>query len=238
MLKTEGRLAGLLWLLSTVSGGFSMSYIRSNILVSGDPAATATHLAASESLFRMAILSGLCSQLFLFVFGLTLFSIFQDMAPRLARVLLLSVMLTVAVAVINSLNPFAALLLANRPDYVTTFSPEQLNAAAFFFLKIGNSYGQALVELFWVPFFFSFGLLIMKSRFLPALLGFLLLLMSGGYALNLIDKFLTPTFHPGFFTEVAMAFGALGGVTTILWLLIFGTKARPAEVADSVPQAL
>ncbi|HEY0323714.1 MAG TPA: DUF4386 domain-containing protein [Pyrinomonadaceae bacterium] len=225
---TNARLPGLLWFLAAVTGGFGLFYVRSNVIVSGDAAATAGNIVASEFLFRAAIVSNLFSNVFLFFFGLTMYHLFKEVNKALATVFLTSVMMTVAIAVVNALNNFGALLVLCQADYLKAFTPEQLNAMAMIFLRL-NSSGQGLLEIFWTPLYFSFGLLVIKSRFLPKLLGILLMIMSVGYAINILDKFLIPQFYPAAFTRLAMTLGALGGIPTILWLLIKGVKAPSLE---------
>ncbi len=226
--KKTARLAGLLWFLVAVTGGFGLFYVRSNLIVTGDAAATVANIVASESLFRAAIVSILISQIFLFFFGLTLFYLFKEVNKVLATVFLTSVMMTVAIAVVNQLNNFGVLLVLSQADYLKVFSPEQLNAMAMIFLRLANS-GQGLLEIFWTLYFFSFGLLIIKSRFLPKILGILLMIMSVGFAINILEKFLIPQFHPVMFTRLAMSLGALGGIPTIFWLLIKGAKVEPLD---------
>lgn len=226
--KNTARLAGLLYLLAAVTGGFGLFYIRSYVIVPGDAAATAANIVASEFLFRAAIVSKLFSQMFLFLFGLTLFRLFKEVHRVLATVFLTSIMMTVGIAVVNQLNNFGALLVLSQADYLKAFNPEQLNAMAMIFLRLANS-GQGLLEIFWTPYFFSFGLLIIKSRYLPRILGILLMIMSVGYAINVFTKFLIPQFHPATFTQLAMLLGALGGIPTIFWLLIKGAKVQPLD---------
>lgn len=227
--KKRARLAGLLWLLAAVTGGFGLFYVRSNVIVSGDAAATAGNIVASEFLFRAAIVSTLFSQVFLFFFGLTLYNLFKEVDKALATVFLTSVMMTVGIAVVNVLNNFGALLVLSQADYLKAFTPEQLNAMAMIFLRLNNSFGQGLLEIFWAPYFFSFGLLVIRSRFLPKILGMLLMIMSIGYAINILNKFLIPQFYPVAFTRLAMTLGALGGIPTILWLLIKGARVPSLE---------
>ena len=226
--KDTARLAGLLWFLSAVTGGLGLSYVRSSVIVVGDAAATAANIVASESLFRAAIVSSLLSQIFLFFVGLILFHLFKEVNKVLATVCLTSVMMTVAIAVVNTLNLFGTLLVSSQAEYLKVFNPEQLNAMAMIFLRLANS-GQGLLEIFWTPYYFSFGLLIIRSRFLPKILGILLMIMSVGFAINIFTKFLIPQFYPAIFTQLAMGLGALGGIPTILWLLIKGAKAQPLD---------
>ena len=220
------RLAGLLWLLSTATGGFGLLYMRSSVLVPADAAATAGNLLASEFLFRAALVSTVLAQIFLFFLGLTLFDLFKEANQRPARVFLASTMITVGIAVVNTLNHFGALLVLSQPDFLKVFSPEQLDAVALFFLRLANSSGQGLVEIFWAPFYFSIGLLIISTRALPRIFGILLMIMGAGFAVNVFQKFLIPQFYPALFTQLAMLGGALGAIPTIFWLLIKGAKVQ------------
>lgn len=223
-LKQRARLAGLLWLLSAITGGFGLFYIRTNVIVSGDAATTISNITSSEFLFRAAIVGTLFSSVFLFFFGISLFRIFKEVNIRLATVLLAAIMMTVGLTVINQGNNLGALLILSQPDFLNVFSPEQLKAMAFFLIRQANGTGQGLLEIFWVPYYFSFGLLAIRSGFLPKILGFLLMTMGVGFGINIVDKFLVPQLYPAAFTQLAMTLGALGVLPTMLWLLIKGAK--------------
>jgi len=155
--------------------------------------------------------------------------LFKEVNKWLATVLLASAMITVAIAVVNTLNHFGALLVLSQADYLNVFNPEQLNAMAMILLRLANGSGQGLLEIFWAPYYFSFGLLIIRSRFLPKILGILLMIMGVGFAINVFEKFLFPQFYPAVFTQLAMLGGALGGIPTIFWLLIKGAKVQPLD---------
>lgn len=225
--QATARQAGLLWFLSTVTGAFGLLYIRSNVIVPGDAVATASNIMASEFLYRAAIVSGLFSQVFMFFLGLTLFHLFKEVNKWLATVLLAAVLISIAIAVLNTLNHFGALLVLSGADFLNVFNTEQLNALAFIFLRLANSPGQGLLEIFWAPYYFSFGLLVIRSKFLPMIFGILLMIMGTGFAINVFEKFLIPQFYPALFTQLAMLGGALGGIPAMLWLLIKGARGQP-----------
>ncbi len=50
--QTYARIAGVLFLLSFVAGGFGEAYVPSKLIVSGDATATANNIHALGSLFR------------------------------------------------------------------------------------------------------------------------------------------------------------------------------------------
>ena len=230
--KETTRLPGLLLFLAAITGGFGLFYIRTYVIAPGDATATVANIRASEFLFRAAVVSTLFSQMFMFFFGLTLFHLFRAVNKQLATVFLTSVLMIVGLAVVNTLHHFEALLILSQTDYLKVFNPEQLNAMATTSSRLANGTGQALLEVFWTPYYFSFGLLVFKYRLLPRVLGILLMVMGVGFAINILDKLLIPQFHPLMFTRLAMMLGALGGIPTILWLLIKGINGQHTAGGD------
>ena len=218
-----GRLAGLYWLLSAVAGGYGLSFVRGSVIVAGDAAATAANVTGDEFGYRVAIVCTLLGQVLMVFFALTIYRLFRESHRPLATVFLTSVLMSVTIAVVNTFNHFGAILVLSQAEYMKAFSTEQLQALAMTFLRLSNS-GQGLLEIFWVPYFAAFGVLILKSGRLPKYCGVMMIAMSVGFAINLLDKFLVPWFQPVLFTQIAMSLGALGGMPTILWLLIKGVR--------------
>jgi hypothetical protein len=222
--KKTARFAGVFLFLMALTGGLGLFFIRSYVIVPGDAAATAANLAAAETAFRMAITGALIAQVFMFFLGLALYRLFRETDKWLATVLLASIMMTVGLGVVNQINNFGALFVLSQADFLKVFGPEQLNAIAMIFLRQANGPGQGLLEIFWVPYYFSFGLLIIRSGYLPRILGILLMLASAGFAANLLDKFLVPQFYPALFTRLAMTLSAISILPTMFWLLIMGAR--------------
>lgn len=222
-LKQTARLAGLFYLLQVLTIGFNLGYVRSTLIVAGDAAATAANITANEPLFRLAIASNILSQIFLFFFGLTVFKLFKSVNKTLATVFLTSLLLCIAVAVVNSLNNFGVLLVLSNGDYLKAFQPEQLKALMMIFLKLSNS-GVGLFEVFSGLFLISLGLLIIKSKYIPRILGILLIIGGCWFQINTFTKILIPQFYSAMITQLTMFFNALGGIPLIFWLLIKGIK--------------
>jgi hypothetical protein len=53
--RNLGRFAGLLYLFFSIPGFFAMEYVPSKLIVHENAAATASNIAASETLFRLGI---------------------------------------------------------------------------------------------------------------------------------------------------------------------------------------
>jgi Domain of unknown function (DUF4386) len=227
----RGRRAGALWLVAVVTGGFALTYVRSHAYVPGDPSATAHAILADVFRFRLAIVSALVSQVAMLFLALELYRLFAPVGRALARVLLVSMLISVALACANQLPNLVSLLLLVPDPYLQVFPQAQREAMVLLLLRAQNGSGQAMLEIFWTPFYVSFGWLALRSRALPRILGVLLVVMGVGFALNIATKLLVPQWQPAFFTQLAMALGALGGIPTMLWLLVRGLvlEARPAD---------
>jgi uncharacterized protein DUF4386 len=222
-LKQTARLAGLLWLLAALSAGFGLLYIRSKLIVSADAVATAQNILNFESLFRAGIVSSVLGQIFFFFLAVTVWRLFAEVNRSWALTCIGALLISVALGVMNILNNLAAIVVLTNPDNVRAFTPQQLSAQAIVFLRL-NNYGIGLVEVFTGIFLFSFGWLIVKSRYLPRILGILLMIGACAFPVNTLSKILFPGFYPALITRMTMFLNAVGSPLTILWLLIKGVR--------------
>ena len=218
----RSRRAGVLWLLATLTGGTALMYVRSHVYFPGDAAATSGAILSDALRFRFAIVGALLSQLAMLFLALELYRVFAPVERVLARVLLISMVISVALACANQLPNLVALLWLGPEPYLQAFPQGQRETLVLMLLRVQNGVGQGLLEIFWTPFYVAIGLLVLRTRALPRVLGVLLVLMGTGFAVNLLDKLLLPQFYPAFFTQLAMGLGALGGIPTMLWLLVRG----------------
>jgi hypothetical protein len=89
----------------------------------------------------------------------------------------------VAIAGLNLLTDFFALLLLSGADYLTVFEPDQLHALVLLLLN-SHRYGFQLGLFFFSLHLFVLGYLVFKSGYLPRILGVFLIVSSFGYLLS------------------------------------------------------
>src|SRR5216684_3477402 len=82
--QTYARIAGLLFLISLVAGGFGELYVPTVLIVSGDPTATAKNIVASDSLFRMGFASYLVEAICDIALTLILYVLLRPVGRELA----------------------------------------------------------------------------------------------------------------------------------------------------------
>ena len=118
------RLAGFLYLLVVPLGIFSLT-VNSKLIVSGDPAATAGNIAASESLFRLGALSDMTAAITMLLVALTLYPLLKPINQHTARLMVAFLMIGVPTSLLNNLNMFAALILAKGATFLEAIPVEQ-----------------------------------------------------------------------------------------------------------------
>lgn len=215
------RVAGFLYLLTIPLGIFGALYVPSRLIVPGDAAATANKLMASESLFRLGIMSDLLAPIVLIFVVLVLYRLLKPVSKNMALLMVTFLLASVPIAMLNKLNQFAALLLLSGADYLTVFTTEQLQALALLFLRL-HGQGSTIAFIFWGLWLFPLGYLVFRSGFLPRILGVLLMISCVGY---LIDSFAT---FLGYRVSISL-FTAWGELLFILWLLFKGENAEQWE---------
>ena len=112
----------------------------------------------------------------------------------------------------------------SNPNYLSLFAPGQLNALAMVFLNLYEQ-GISIVGIFWGLWLFPFGMLIIKSKFIPKIIGVFLIIGCFSY---LVDSF-TSLLFPEYKTIVSplmIVSLAIGEFSIILWLLIKGVKGK------------
>jgi hypothetical protein len=101
----------LLYILTSIPGVFAMMYVPSKLIVHANAAATATNIAAHETLFRLGIAGQLISQAgFIFV-ALALYRLLKGVNRHHASLMVTLIVVSIPIAFLNELNSIAALLL-------------------------------------------------------------------------------------------------------------------------------
>lgn len=228
--KNPGRIAGLLYVLTSIVGFFAMGYVPDKLIVHGNAAATAANLLASETLFRLGIAGQLIGQAgFIFV-ALALYDLLKGVNRRHAALMVLLIVVSIPIAFLNELNSMAALVLVRGADFLAIFDKPQRDALAMLFLHL-HGRGLVVAEIFWGLWLFPLALLVYRSRFLPRFLGVWLALAGFAWVVLSLTGILLPLYQdkvdrycqPAFFGEIAFMF----------WLLVKGANPPTAGSASS-----
>src|SRR5467141_3002777 len=220
--KNPGRFAGLLYILTSIPGFFAMMYVPSKLIVHANAAATASNIAASETLFRLGMAGQLIGQAgFIFV-ALALYDLLKGVNRRHASLMVTLVVVQIPIAFLNELNYIAALILVRGADFLSIFDKPQRDALAMLFLNL-HFHGYVVNEIFWGLWLLPLALLVYQSRFLPRFLGVWLALGGFAWVILSLTGILSPQYYDKVFSYSQPA--AFGEIALMLWLVIKG--ARP-----------
>ena len=219
-----GRFAGLLYVLISIPGIFALIYVPGKLIVHGNATATASNIAAHETLFRLGIAANLISQILFMGVALALYDLLKGINRRQAALMLTLIVVPVPIVLLNERNAIAALILVRGADFLSIFEKPQRDSLAMLFLNL-HSYGFDITAIFWGLWLFPLGLLVYRSGFIPRLLGVLLMLNSFTFPVNSFTSLLLPQYEnivsrwmkPLSFAELLFMF----------WLLIMGAKPKP-----------
>ena len=228
--RKQARFAGLLYLLSSLPAPFGLIYVPRALIVPGDATATADRVRASATLLRMGVASELYVAVAFAFLVLALYRLLKGAGETLALTMVTLFVASVPISFIAVLHEVAALFLASGAGSLSAFDGAQLDALVSLFLHLHGE-GVALAQIFWGLWLFPFGLLVMRSGFIPRALGVILMLAGVGNLVDSCTSLFLPQYAPRLSTLVILL--EAGEFPMMLWLLIWGVKAPPSHARAS-----
>jgi hypothetical protein len=219
------RIAGAIYLSMVLTAPFSLLYVPGKLIVSGNATATSTNILAHETIFRLSIFGDLVGQVIFVCLAIALYRLLSGVSKTWAALMVAFVLVSAAVAFLNTLNSIAALTLFRGADFLSVFGKAQRDALAMLFIRL-HSQGIFIDELFWGLWLFPFGLLVYRCNVIPRFLGAWLMINCFAYVGLSATALFLPTYYGAMFGySQPLLFGELA---IMLWLLIKGVRLESA----------
>lgn len=231
--RSIARTAGLIYLVTLVTGMFSLVYAPSQLLVPRDVHATIDKISAHQTLFRFDIASSMIMQVAFLTLPLVLYRLLRSVNQPVAVLMVALAVVSVPLGLNSLTHQLDLLSLLNHAALMQALTPVALQLAVTQMLD-GHANGLQITSLFWGLWLLPFGYLVWRSGFLPKTLGALLTLGGMGYLIDVFGSLLYPHYAEAFFAPYVMLPASLGEIGMILWLLIVGVRiphAAPASPA-------
>jgi hypothetical protein len=220
----QARWAGLLYVLMAVTSSVGL-YILPSWSTGGGLLPAVARVVAHPFVYRLGILSDFVSQVFFVALVLVLHGLLREIGRRAAALMVALVLVQVPMAYANLLLAVAPVALLSGADHLAAFTREELVALAAAALQL-RGYGIKLIMVLWGLWLLPFGWLTYHSRFIPRVLG--LLLIAGGLAH--VGVAMTSLLFPALERAVApLTALAFGEIVIAFWLLLRGAPPAPAE---------
>ncbi len=226
--KSYARIAGGLYLVIAVSGGFSIGYVPSIIIVADAPAATASNLLAHVTLFQAGILGDIIVLLAEIILTAMLYVLFVPISMTLSLIAAWSRIAMVVVMGGNILLNIIPMFLLGA-DFLNGFDPAALQAVAFAFFG-AHDLGVYIWQLFFGLHLLALGYMIIKSDLFPRILGWMMLIGAFGYLLQGIVKVIDMENAAVSVVIIGLlALVTIGELAFAFYLLIKGIKPAPTS---------
>jgi len=226
MNRKQARIAGLLYLLASIPAFFAWVYVPNKLIVTGDATATANRVRASETLLRLSIGSELVGLIVFIFVVLALYRLFKPVSEKHALAMATLLLISLPISFLSVVNEMAALVVLSGASFLSGFDQPQLDTLAYLFFRL-HSQGLVVAQIFWGLWLFPFGVLVIRSGFIPRFLGYLLFIAGVGYIANSFAALLLPTHRlvVARFADILQ----MAELPIIFWLLIWGAKDQPSD---------
>ena len=217
--RARARITGLFYLLNILTGIFAQGFVSERLIAFSDAAITATNILTHESLFRLGFAVYLIEMACQVVVTVLFYELLKPAGRSISLLAACLSLVGITIKTVSRLFYIAPLLVLRDASYLNVFSTEQLQSLALLLLKV-NDQGAAIGLVFFGFYAIIKGYLIIKSTFLPRILGVLAVLAGLG-----LLTFLHMPLGYRLFPYTA-ALGLLGAVPQILWLLVVGVNEQ------------
>jgi hypothetical protein len=214
------RLAGLAYLVIIAAGAFGYT-TGAAMIVWHDAAATAGNILASAQMWRAGLAAMLVMLLADVVLACLFYVLFRPVSRTLALLGLALRLVMAAIIGVNLLARLAPLLLLADAGAAAALDAAEAQALALASLR-QFEYGFDIALVFFGVDCLVIGWLILRSTFMPRLLGALLALAGLAYLVNSFARLAYPAFDapfdiliPAYVAEIALC----------LWLIVMGVNA-------------
>ena len=192
--------------------------------------ATADHVRASGALLRFGIASELISSIVFIFVVLALYRLLKGVNKKHALTMVILLLVSIPISLLNVLNDIAPLILVSGADFLSVFDKRQLDALAYLFLRL-HIQGFVVAAIFWGLWLFPFAILVIRSGFIPRVLGILLFIAGSAYLVSSFTSLLLPRYAP-LVNQFAIVL-EIGELPIMFWLLIWGAKTKPLDAPAS-----
>ena len=214
--------------MARITGGFYLGYFVASVLASllghigpGDAPPVYQAIVTNEGSFRLGLVIALISGFLFLMAAWGLFVLLRPVNRNLALLFLLLNAVGVAIQGASMLWLLSALLQGDAASHMQAYSAAQLEGLAYLSINVYKM-GWVTAQLFFGMWLFPLGYLVYKSRFLPRVLGILLMLDAIGVLIWFHQALLLPDYRAISLPGVAVSFVAELGLA--LWLLVMGVK--------------
>lgn len=219
-LRTSALIAGLGLLIMAIAAPFAELYVFPKLVVSGNAAETARNILANKILFTGAIFGYLIAFLCDLIVAWALYVLLKPVHENLSLLTAWFRLVYTVIALVALLNLVTVVRLLKTSATLPGFQPAQLYTQVMLLIDTFRSNWYFGLIFFGIHLGLL-GYLVIRSSYIPKILGVLLIVAGLGYLLTNLKPFLFPNINLDF-----AQYTFYGELIFMLWLLIRGPKIK------------
>ena len=233
-LNNIAKIAGAGYLLIFISGIFANFFVIEGLVVPGDAVTTTNNIVNNLSQFRIGILSFIIMVVFDVLLAWALYLLFRPVNQSISLLAAWLRLVNATIFAMALFNLFNVLQMISGAQYLAVIEPVQMQAQVMLFINAFNNTWLIGLIFFGIHLIFL-GYLIIKSTYVPTILGILLIVASLGYLIDSFANFLLPNYseYKDIFLLIVAVPGIIGELSLTFWLLIKGVKEQQQEIPVS-----
>jgi hypothetical protein len=225
--KRLARIAGVLYLLVGILGGFGQAFVYPKMYAAGDAATTASNVLANPGLIRAGVVADLFQATVWVFLAMTLYRLLKHVHQSVAVAMVVLVVIGAAITCLNGVFEFEGLRVATDTSYQAALGTAGANALVLLMLDTQH-YGLLIAMIFFGLWLVPLGYLAYKSGWFPKTLSVLLVVAAVCYIVNMLAQFLLPEFGAKIATFVLIP-PAIAEIWMLGYLLVIGVKTVQPE---------
>lgn len=211
--------AGVLYLIVGIFGGFAVGYANPAVYVPGDATATAANISSNPGLVRAGVLADLLQATAFVFLAMVLYVLLKDVNRSVARAMLVLVAIASTMMALNEVFQFSALLVSGDAAYATTLGSDGADQLVMMLMDMFH-YGFLMAQIFFGLWLIPLGYLAYRSGIFPKALGIVLVIGGVSYLVDLVVAFIWPDVSRQIHAFLALppAIAEIGMVVALLWV--------------------
>lgn len=223
-LRTAAVVGGFATLIMVACAPFAELYAYPRLVAMASVAAAVNNLIDHQQLFAALItcyaITFICDMVAAWAFYILL----KPVNAYISALTALFRLVFAVIAIVSLLNLINAFRIATTQDYLTLFKTDQIQSQVMLSFNEFR-YGFHFGLLFFGLYLCLLGYLVWMSKYIPWILGLLLIISGLGYFATSIQPYLFPGFNIKF-----AVYTYYGELIFMIWLLIRGWKIREIDI--------
>src|SRR5438270_4865227 len=225
--KRLAKIAGVLYLLVGIFGGFAQGFLYPKIYVAGDAAKTAGNLIANSGLVRIGVVADLFQATVWVFLALTLYRLLRHVNKSAASAMAVLASIGAGITMLNAVFEFEGLRVATGAVNLAGFGAAGSNALALLMVD-AQHYGLLIASIFMGLWLVPLGYLAFRSGWFPKALGVVLIVAGGCYLVDAFAAFLVPDFAKAIHGYITIP-SIIAEVGTLVYLLLIGVNTKKSD---------